>query len=192
MSSDKVKRIRSLESLVNPFATQQHPARGRQYKLRTPCVQPDTFLSYNFTFIFLSFSGEGRRQHLLLQQRYDAGRFPHHRRVPTLKPGGTLVAIFDPTTGIIRPVHRAYLCHAHSGEIPLFESHLQRWNISLSEHHSQAPPSLEHKLESPATWNRSLFGPLPGDIKRSFHVSYLFHPSSPKPSTSVVKPVLSS
>ena len=76
------------------------------------------------------------------------------------------VVIFDPTTGIIRPVHRAYLCHAHSGEIPLFESHFQRWNISLSEHHSQAPPSLEHKLESPATWNRSLFGPLPGDIKR--------------------------
>merc|ERR1711989_122945 len=88
-------------------------------------------------------------------------------------PGGTLVAIFDPTTGIIRPVHRAYLCHAHSGEIPLFESHFQRWNISSSEHHSQAPPCIEQTVELPATWNRSLFGPLRGDIKRSFHVFHL-------------------
>merc|ERR1711989_21865 len=106
-------------------------------------------------------------------------------------PGGTLVAIFDPTTGIIRPVHRAYLCHAHSGEIPLFESHFQRWNISLSEHHSQAPPCIEQTVELPATWNRSLFGPLRGDIKRSIHVFHLFQQSSFKPSTPVVKPVRS-
>ena len=80
-----------------------------------------------------------------------------------------------PQTGIIRPVHRAHLCHANSGEIPLFESHLQRWNMFLSEHHSQAPPSVEQTLESPATWKRSPFGSLQGNIKRSFHV---FHPLS--------------
>ena len=75
-----------------------------------------------------------------------------------------------PQTGIIRPVHRAHLCHANSGEIPLFESHLQRWNMFLSEHHSQAPPSVEQTLESPAMWKRSPFGSLEGNIKRSFHV----------------------
>ena len=96
-----------------------------------------------------------------------------------------------PQTGIIRPVHRAHLCHANSGEIPLFESHLQRWNMFLSEHHSQAPPSVEQTLESPAMWKRSPFGSLQGNIKRSFHVFHLFHQSPSKPSTPVVKPVRS-
>ena len=122
---------------------------------------PDTYLSYNDnSTYFLSFSGEGRRQHLLLQQRHGAGRFPHHGAVPTLKPGGTLVVLsrLKPTTGIIRPVHRAYLCHAHSGEIPLFESHFQRWNTFLSEHHSEALTCIEQTVEPPATGRRSLFG----------------------------------
>ena len=70
--SDNVKGIQSLESLVNPFATQQHPARSMMYLIQTPRVQPDTNLlcsSYNNFHNLLSFSGEGRRQHLLLQQR---------------------------------------------------------------------------------------------------------------------------
>ena len=71
---------------------------------------------------------------------------------------GIPVAISDPTTGIIRPVHRAYLCHAHSGEIPLFESHFQRWNTFLSEHHSEALTCVEQTVEPPATGQRSLFG----------------------------------
>ena len=89
-------------------------------------------------------------------------------------PGGLLWCFGDlpprPQTGIIRPVHRAHLCHANSGEIPLFESHLQRWNMFLSKHHSQAPPSVEQTLVPPAMWKRSLFGSLLGNIKRSFHV----------------------
>ena len=131
---------------------------------------PDTFLS----FIFITPSYPSVAKDGVSIFSFNSGTTPAASLIMDVfqhsSPGGTLVAIFDPTTGIIRPVHRAYLCHAHSGEIPLFESHFQRWNTSFSEHHSEALTVIEKTVEPPATWKRSPFGPLQGDIKRSFHV----------------------
>ena len=123
----------------------------------------------------------------------NSGQAPAASHSKAQSPGGLLWCFGDlpprPQIGIIRPVHRAHLCHANSGEIPLFESHLQRWNMFLSEHHSQAPPSVEQTLVSPAMWKRSPFGSLQGNIKRASTCSDLFHQSPSKPSTPVVKPV---
>ena len=145
----KHKRRLRLESQVNPFATQQHHARSLMYLLQAR-ASPDTYLSFTFTFTFLSSSGGGRRQHF----SFNSGTAPAASLIMELfqhsSPGGLLWCFGDlpprPQTGIIRPVHRAHLCHANSGEIPLFESHLQRWNMFLSKHHSQAPPSVEQTL----------------------------------------------
>ena len=108
----KHKRRLRLESQVNPFATQQHHARSMMYLIQAR-ASPDTYLSFTFTFTFLSFIVARDGVSIFLQQRHGAGRFPHHGTVPTLKPGGTLVVLWrliaTPTKGIIRPVHRAYL-----------------------------------------------------------------------------------
>ena len=182
MSSDKVKNTESRE----PGESLRHSAASRtahDVLVTSPCVHPTP--SYPATSPSPSYPSVAKDGVSIFS--FNSGTTPAASLIMDVfqhsSPGGTLVAIFDPTTGIIRPVHRAYLCHAHSGEIPLFESHFQRWNISLSEHHSEALTVIEKTVEPPATWKRSLFGPLRGDIKRSIHVFHLFQRSPSTPST---------
>ena len=127
---------------MNPLAITAAPVQGGVSEFTAPCAFDPiyTFLSYNFFNTFLSFSGEGRRPQLQKASsflpRFDAGRLLTQGRNPTHR-GGTLVVIFDPTTGIIRLVNQAYLWFFPTVEIstvvPIF-SVMRRPN--LSEHHS--------------------------------------------------------
>ena len=40
---------------MNPFATQQHHARSMMYLIQARASPDTTYLSYNFTYTFLSF-----------------------------------------------------------------------------------------------------------------------------------------
>ena len=60
-----------------------------------------------------------------------------------------------PQIGIVRSVHRPYLCHAYNGEItPTFSF----GTSALGTPRSQALTRVEQTVELPATGQRSLFG----------------------------------